>query len=182
MKSSRPKAASSRSPLGAESTGLPATVNRTLICPSPGVSISSARVATGSSPFASGNSLTRLLHRPTPYGLRRARISVAALGNIAPPGRSRLPVSTLTTSTSHWASVPNSVVQVPILAYTAAVRAAASSLASRTITSAGTPVRRATLSGGKCLAASRTSASPLTSASGLARSSANRVWTMPNSR
>ena len=37
-----------------------------------------------------------------------------ALVNIAPPGRSRLPVSTLSTSTSQLASVPNSCVQVPM--------------------------------------------------------------------
>ncbi|MFD0468349.1 hypothetical protein ACFQ0B_08555 [Nonomuraea thailandensis] len=116
MKSSPWKAVSSRSPCGADSTGLPATVSRNLTCPSPGVSISSASVATGSSPFVSGRPLTRLLHRPTAYGLRRPANSVAGLGNIAPPGLSRLPVSTFSTSTSHWASVPNSAVHVPILA------------------------------------------------------------------
>ena len=44
----------------------------------------------------------------------------AARVNIAPPSRSRLPVSTLSTSTSQLACVPNSCVQVPMRAYTAA--------------------------------------------------------------
>ena len=38
----------------------------------------------------------------------------AASGNIAPPSRSRLPVSALSTSTSQLASVPNSCVVVPM--------------------------------------------------------------------
>ena len=42
---------------------------------------------------------------------------VAAFGNIAPPGRSRLPVSTLSTSTSQLASVPNVCVVVPMRPY-----------------------------------------------------------------
>jgi hypothetical protein len=44
------------------------------------------------------------------------RAPAAAFVNIAPPGRSRFPVSTLSTSTSQLAVVPNSCVQVPIRA------------------------------------------------------------------
>ena len=58
---------------------------------------------------------------------------VAGSVNIAPPSRSRLPASTLTTSTSHDASVPNSWVQVPMRPYTAARSVAASSRATRRI-------------------------------------------------
>jgi hypothetical protein len=47
-------AASSAPPSGVESTGLPAIVSRARTCPSPGVTISSVSVATGSSPSASG--------------------------------------------------------------------------------------------------------------------------------
>ena len=47
-------ARSSRSPSGADSTGLPAMVIIALICPSPGVSISSASAAAGNSDSASG--------------------------------------------------------------------------------------------------------------------------------
>ena len=59
---------------------------------------------------------------PRPASPDALRCPAAASGNIAPPSRSRLPVSTLSTSTSQLASVPNSWVQVPIRAYTAAAR------------------------------------------------------------
>ena len=120
MKSSDSSARSRRSDCGVETTGLPATVTSARTCPSPGVSISSARHTTGSSPNASGRPRTRLFQRPsfTPLptpGLPEVfRCAPAARVNIAPPSRSRLPVSTLTTSTSQLASVPNSCVQVPI--------------------------------------------------------------------
>ena len=42
--------------------------------------------------------------------------AVAGFANIAPPGRSRLPVITFRTSTSQLAVVPNSCVHVPIRA------------------------------------------------------------------
>ena len=46
------------------------------------------------------------------------------IANIAPPGRSRLPVAMLTTSISQDAVVPNSVTVVPIRPYTLAAGAA----------------------------------------------------------
>ena len=130
-------------PSGADRTGLPATVISARICPSPGVSISSASAASGSSPSprdgprpgcASGRSRSRV-----PGSGGRGAGAVGPSGNIAPPGRSRFPVRTLSTSTSQLASVPNSTVQVPIRPYTAAVGAAASSRASARISSALTP-------------------------------------------
>ena len=45
---------------GADTAGLPAIVIRARTCPSPGVSISSARQATGSSPNVSASPRTRL--------------------------------------------------------------------------------------------------------------------------
>ena len=114
-------ASASRSPFGVDSTGLPATVNSARIWPSPGVSISSARHAAGSSP----NTSPRPRTRDGPAVRRRCRgrgpgapvvfdEPAAGVVNIAPPGRSRLPVSTLMTSTSQLASVPNACVVVPI--------------------------------------------------------------------
>jgi hypothetical protein len=47
----------------------------------------------------------------TPVAFREP---AAAFGKSAPPSRSRLPVSTLMTSTSQLATVPNSCVHVPI--------------------------------------------------------------------
>ena len=119
--------------------------------PSPGVSISSASAATGSSPRTSGRPRTRLAKRPKrgsrgPSG-PELRCAAAASGKSTPPGRSRLPVSTLSTSTSHDASVPNSCVQVPMRPYTAAAGAAASSAARARMASAGTPQAGATRSG-----------------------------------
>ena len=58
-------------------------------------------------------------------------------------------MSTLSTSTSQLASVPNSCVQVPMRAYTAARSAAASSRAMRRISSAAMPQAPATASGVK---------------------------------
>ncbi len=120
MKSRPSSAASRRSAFGVDRAGLPATVISALIWPSPGVSISSAMQATGSSPNVSGSPRTRLFQRPIGMprplpGLPVAFLApAAALVNIAPPGSSRLPVSRLSTSTSQEASVPNSCVQVPI--------------------------------------------------------------------
>lgn len=53
---------------------------------------------------------------------------MGGLANITPPGRSRLPVRMLTTSTSQLVSVPNSTVEVP-MQYTAALGAPAISRA-----------------------------------------------------
>src|SRR3954463_3367054 len=53
-----------RAEFGAERAGLPDTVKSARICPSPGVSISSARQATGSSPKLSGRPRTRPRRRP----------------------------------------------------------------------------------------------------------------------
>ena len=134
--------------------------------PSPGVSISSASAATGSSPRTSGSPRTRVAKRPKrgsrgPSG-PELRCAAAASGNSAPPGRSRLPVSTLSTSTSHDASVPNSCVQVPMRPYTAADGAAASSAARARMASAGTPQAGATLSGVKGRSACVSSGTPTT--------------------
>ena len=106
--------------MGVLSAGLPATVTSARICPSPGVSISSARHATGSSPNTSFAPRTRLCQRPIEWPRPRPgsplvfEAPAAARVNIAPPGRSRLPVRALTTSTSRLAVVPNRVVVVPI--------------------------------------------------------------------
>ena len=84
----------------------------------------------------------------------------AARVNIAPPSRSRLPVSTFSTSTSQLACVPNSCVQVPIRAYTAPRSAAASSRAMRRISPASIPHAPATASGVKSRTSVRTSSRP----------------------
>ncbi|MCW2643281.1 MAG: hypothetical protein JWP76_5587 [Dactylosporangium sp.] len=139
----------SRSALGTDEAGLPATVTRARTCPSPGVSISSARVTAGNSPRTSGRSRTRLRQRPVvnPVPVPRPRRLWAGSGNIAPPSRSRLPVRTLRTSTSQLVTVPYATVVVPIRPYTAARSADASSAASSRIVVASTPQRGATASG-----------------------------------
>ena len=105
MNSSVASAASSRSLFGVDSTGLPATVISARTWPSPGVSISSASVATGSSPRDLGQArapgcASGPVVKPRPPGSPSGAAGARASGNIAPPGRSRLPVSTLSTSTS----------------------------------------------------------------------------------
>ena len=118
---SRPSIARSSRPLfGVETTGLPAMQTSARTWPSPGVSISSASAATGSSPKCSGSPRTRLaqrpwrMPRPDPPGPDEFFWPAAARVNIAPPSRSRFPVSTFTTSTSQLAWVPSSWVQVPM--------------------------------------------------------------------
>ncbi len=111
-------AASSRPPSGVDSTGLPAMVTRARTWSSPGVSISSASEATGISPRTSGRSRTRLFQRPVvkprpPPSVPRRR-EWAASGNMAPPGRSRFPVTRLRASTAQAASVPKATVWVPM--------------------------------------------------------------------
>jgi hypothetical protein len=120
MNSSDSSAASRRPAFGVDTTGLPAIVMSARTCPSPGVSISSASVATGSSPRISPSPRTRDCQRPKdtprprPDSPRVFAPPVAGLVNIAPPGRSRLPVIALSTSTSHDAVVPNDCVVVPM--------------------------------------------------------------------
>jgi hypothetical protein len=152
--------------LGVDTSGLPASVTRARTWPSPGVSISSARHETGSSPNISGSPRTRLSQRPsrTPRPLPPLPdeffCATAARANITPPSRSRFPVSTFSTSTSHEASVPNSCVQVPTRPYTAARGAAASSRAMRRISPAGMPHAPAARSGGNPRTSSATWSRP----------------------
>src|SRR3954462_731565 len=165
---SRSSAAASCGPLGADSTGLVATEITAWICPSPGAVISSARQPIGNSPQTSGARDTRLIRRPIEIPLPRPGAPVvlaanaAAFGNIAPPGSSRCPVRTLTTSISQLASVPYSCVQVPIRPYTAARPPAASWWASPRIAAGSIPQRAATRSGAKSATAASSAASPST--------------------
>src|SRR5437660_940580 len=82
MKSRPASARERRVPLGDESTGFPATVTSARICPWPGVSISSAIAAAGSSPPNSGNPRTRLFQTPKwPRSpVREARATRSAAG------------------------------------------------------------------------------------------------------
>ncbi len=163
MKSSCSTASASRPELGVDTSGLPAWVISARIRPSPGVSISSASADTGSSPSASGSPRTRVCQRsmanprPLPGLPVELRCPAAARVNMAPPSRSRLPVSTFSTSTSQLVRVPNDCVVVPIRPYTAARSAPASSRASRRICSAPMPHAGATASGVKPASSSRTS-------------------------
>ena len=188
MKSSVASAASSRSLSGVDATGLPAIVISARTWPSPGVSISSARQTTGNSPKYSGNPRTRDARRPKRMprpGAGGLELAACAAGfvNIAPPGLSRFPVSTLQTSTSHDARVPNSAVHVPIRAYTAAAGAAASSRAMLRMASASTPVAPATRSGAKSRASASIVSTPSTYGATAPRStnpSANSTCTIAN--
>ena len=71
-----------------------------------------------------------------------------------------LPVRTLIASINHAHVVPNSTVFTPMRPYTAAVFALASSRASLTVVSAGTPVATATASGVNGAIAAANSSSP----------------------
>jgi hypothetical protein len=110
--SSVASASSSRAPPGVDSTGFPAKTSMPRTWPGPGVRISSASPATGNSPFISGMPLTRWWKRPwSPKPSTRARrssapTSKAGLGNIAPPGVSRFPVTALSTLISQCVSEP----------------------------------------------------------------------------
>ena len=121
MSSSESSARPSRCESGVESAGLPAIVSIALIWPSPG-SLDLLRQA-GDRKLAErlGQAPNPALTSAPARNRGRARAGplellwpAAASVNIAPPSRSRLPVSTLRTSTSQLASVPNSWVQVPI--------------------------------------------------------------------
>ena len=118
MNSKSASASLIRAESGADNAGLPATVTKALIWPSPGVRISSASTATGNSERASGRSDTRDRHRPVenPRPLPFPGRKCGGCENMAPPGESRLPVSTLTRSVAHDASVPNWVVCAPMRA------------------------------------------------------------------
>jgi hypothetical protein len=97
MKSRPSSARARRSPLGADSTGLVASVTSARTWPLPGVSISSARQPIGSSPHHLGcaaHAAGVAAHGDAPADARRAGgvgRKAAALGNIAPPGASRWP-------------------------------------------------------------------------------------------
>ena len=168
MNSRVSSAAASRGPLGADSTGLLATVRSARTWPSPEVSISSARQVMGSSPYTSGAFETRLRRRPvaTPFPVPGAPMvlaaKAAALGNMAPPGASRWPVSALSTSTSQLLSEPKRCVQVPKRPYTAARSVAARVQASSRIAAASMPQRAETRSGVNGRTASRTCSTPFT--------------------
>ena len=98
---------------------LPENVTSARTRPGPSVAISSARTPTESSPSTSGRPLTRDRQRPTstpepvPGSPLNVGPPVAGVANMAPPGRSRLPVSTLSTSTSQLVAVPKACVVVP---------------------------------------------------------------------
>lgn len=88
-----------------------------------GVSISCAKAATGDSPMTTGCPATRVrrTHRPSKPRPRPGSPLVlaepcAGSAHITPPGRSRLPVRALSTSTSQLAVVPKLVVVVPMRA------------------------------------------------------------------
>ena len=88
--------------------------------PSPGrVDLLGERGERAVRPWPRGGRLTRLRQRPSGEARGRARRargarSVADSGKSAPPGRSRLPVRMLSTSTSQLARVPYSTVQLPM--------------------------------------------------------------------
>jgi hypothetical protein len=98
--------------LGADSTGLVATVISARTWPGPGVSISSARQVMGNSPITSGAPLTRLAKRPvvTPRPWPGVPVVLlakpAALGNRVPPGVSKWPLTMFKTSISQAHSEP----------------------------------------------------------------------------
>jgi hypothetical protein len=185
MHSRSGSAASSLEASGAEITGLPAIVISARMRPSPGVVISSARQDMGTWPKTSGAPRTRLRQRPNTKPSANsgdgsvARGHAIGLANIDPPGRSRLPVSTFSTSIAQEARVPNSWLHVPIRPYTAARGAEASSRARRRMRSAGTAQAPATASGVKSRHRRSTSATPLVSSARRprsTRSSAKSTW------
>ena len=94
MNSRLAKARSRRRPFGVDETGLPAIVSIARTWPSPGVSISSAIEAAGSSPLKTLRPETRALKVPNPPGLVPGPvIGTAGAVSIAPPTASRLPVT-----------------------------------------------------------------------------------------
>ena len=144
---------------------MPARVSRARTCPSPGVVISSASADTGSSPPKPGSPRTRLRLRESPPGPRMPRptMSTAGVVNIVPPGRSRLPVTMLSTWVAHWASTPNCCVDAPIRACTAADGALAEGAGQRRARpSAGIPLTRSATSGVNGSTTSRTRSTPST--------------------
>ena len=189
--SSVASASSRRAPPGVESTGLPAKISMPRTWPSPGVVISSARPATGSSPFISGSPLTRCVWRPwSPKPSSRARFSTAptsnaGLGNIAPPGTSRLPVTALSTLMSQCVSEPVRCWQTPTRPYATARSASANSRASRSIVAASTPAIGAARATGQSAASASIVAIPSAWPSrwpSRVRPSANSTCSIPSSR
>ncbi|MCY1361131.1 hypothetical protein D9M69_477880 [compost metagenome] len=100
--------------MGVDRTGLPATVTSARTCPSPGVSISSARAATGNSPPYSGRPDTRLCQRLKCPPEVAATRSTAGSVQSTPPTRSILPVTRLINWISHWQRLPNAWVETPM--------------------------------------------------------------------
>ncbi|SHS17758.1 Uncharacterised protein [Mycobacteroides abscessus subsp. abscessus] len=96
MRSSCSHAASSSSPLGTDSTGLPAPTNSARIWPRPGVVISLAMMPAGSEPRTEGNPPTRERRRrytapssaPTAFMANRSP-GMPNDPNIEPPTRPR---------------------------------------------------------------------------------------------
>ncbi len=183
MKSSPASASSSRLPSGVDSTGLPDIVSSARTWPSPGVSISSAIVATGSSPPLSGRSRTRLRQRP--WEPRPTRpwptMSIAGEVNIGPPGASRWPVRMLSAWIAHEQTRPKGWVVRPIRPYAAPAFALARSLASLTIVASSMPLTDAAHSAVKGSTAARTWSTPSTYAAGLVSPSAKSVLTIASS-
>ena len=143
---------------------MPATVSTARIWPSPGVSISSRKALTGSSPPNSGSSRTRLRQtskwpRPT---IALPTMSIAGSVNSTPPSRSKLPVRMFRHWIAHWQIEPKPWVDRPIRPYAAAPSAAANSRVIRRIVSAGTPEAYSAYSGVKSATASRTDSMPST--------------------
>ena len=157
---------SSASVFGVDNTGFPPAVISALICPSPGVAISSAITLTGYSPSASGNLRTRECPRPiekplpVPFWPRVVGPPAAGIVNITPPSRSRLPVMVFTTSTNQLAVVPKLTVHVPMRPYTSALSAAANSRAMRLMVSASIPTACATADAVNCFSAAGNTSSP----------------------
>ncbi len=84
----------------------------------PSVSISSASAAAGNSPRMLGRPRTRVRRRPgmvaprpIPDGPCVFGLPAGGSGHMTPPGSSSEPIRTLTTSTSHEATVPSGIVR-----------------------------------------------------------------------
>ena len=111
----------------------------------------------------------------------RPTASTAGRVSITPPGRSRLPVTRLSSWTAQVATSPNSCVETPTRPYTAADLAPASSRASRRTSSAAMPDAASARSGVNGSTAARTASSPSTYAGGVVSPSANSTCSMASS-
>ena len=147
----------------------------------PASSISSRSAATGSSPPNSGSPRTRDCQRAEVPAADRGRVpttSMAGVVNIAPPSRSRLPVTMLSSWIAHWQSAPNSLRRDARSGRRRRRRRAAAN--SRAMRADRRRRRRRSAarprSGVKCATAARTSSRPSAYAgSGRSRPSANRT-------